>query len=127
MKTIELEADELPNAGPIRITTVGEENMYFTLSNGQRAFCKVAGYTAPDFDPDQQAIVTQTLMYIDNHKRQLTSQLFGAANDGYQSEWMRRDPMAYWAHMSGNNRGRTVELAREHYAKQTNDWAQIDT
>lgn len=39
----QVEVEELPNVGWIRITEIGEENMYWQDENGKRFFCKVAG------------------------------------------------------------------------------------
>ena len=39
--TVEVEVQDLSSVGWIRITEVGEENIYFLLPSGQRAFCKL--------------------------------------------------------------------------------------
>lgn len=37
----EFDIDQLPRLGWIQITDVGEENIYFTLEDGSKGFCKV--------------------------------------------------------------------------------------
>ena len=41
---VEFEASDLATIGPINITDVGAENVYFTTTDGTRGFAKVEGY-----------------------------------------------------------------------------------
>lgn len=43
----EYEVTDLPTLGFITITDIGEENVYFTLSDGTAGYCKIIGYENP--------------------------------------------------------------------------------
>ncbi len=40
-RPVEFQVEDLPHIGPLRIDSVGEENVYFELPDGRRGFCKV--------------------------------------------------------------------------------------